>query len=115
MQGNQRYAKFVWGKPTTIKDEKTKKEVETFELYALKGNRDNVAPMSGGVIVDAKDSFDQLGKPSVTMQMNAKGAKIWEELTGAAYTQKGYIAIVLDDVVYSAPGVSSGPIAGGRS
>src|SRR6478752_2594176 len=115
LQGNQRYAKFVWGKPTTIKDEKTKKEVETFELYALKGNRDNVAPMSGGVIVDAKDSFDQLGKPSVTMQMNAKGAKIWEELTGTAYTQKGYIAIVLDDVVYSAPGVSSGPISGGRS
>jgi len=112
---DQRYAKFVWGIPSTIVDEKTKKQVETVELYALKGNKDNKAAMSGGVVTDAKDSFDQLGKPSVTMQMNAKGAKEWEELTGLAYTQKSNIAIVLDDVVYSAPGVSTGPIAGGRS
>jgi SecD/SecF fusion protein len=115
LQGNQRYAKFVWGKPAVNTDDKTKKEVETVELYALKGNRDNIAPMSGGVVTEAKDDFDQLGKPAVSMQMNGKGAKIWEELTGKAYTQKSNIAIVLDDVVYSAPGVSSGPIAGGRS
>jgi SecD/SecF fusion protein len=49
------------------------------------------------------------------MQMNGQGAKAWEELTGRAYTQKSNIAIVLDDVVYSAPGVSTGPISGGRS
>ncbi len=115
LQANQHYAKFVWGKPNTIKDEKTKKEIETADLYALKGNRDNIAPMSGGVITDAKDDFDQLGKPAVSMQMNGKGAKVWEELTGKAYTQKSNIAIVLDDIVYSAPGVSSGAIAGGRS
>ncbi|GEP52302.1 protein translocase subunit SecDF [Flavobacterium noncentrifugens] len=115
LSGDQRYAKFVWGIPTTTVDEKTKKQVETVELYALKGNRDNQAAMSGGVITDAKDSFDQLGKPSVTMQMNGQGAKAWEELTGKAYTQKSNIAIVLDDIVYSAPGVSSGPISGGRS
>ena len=71
--------------------------------------------MSGGVISDARDTFDQSGKPAVSMQMDGQGAKIWEELTGRAYTQKGYIAIALDNVVYSAPGVSSGPIAGGRS
>ena len=115
LPADKRYAKFVWGKPSTTVDEKTKKEVETFELYALKGNRDNVAPLSGGVITDARDTFDQLGKPAVSMQMNGQGAKVWEELTGKAYTDKGYIAIALDDVVYSAPGVSSGPIAGGRS
>jgi SecD/SecF fusion protein len=44
------------------------------------------------------------------MQMNGQGAKGWEELTGRAYTQKSNIAIVLDNIVYSAPGVSSGPI-----
>ncbi len=49
------------------------------------------------------------------MQMNGQGAKVWEELTGRAYTQKSFIAIALDDMVYSAPGVTSGPIAGGRS
>lgn len=115
LPADKRYAKFVWGKPVVKVDEKTKVESESAELYALKGNRDNNAPMSGGVIVDARDSFDQMGKPSVTMQMNGAGAKTWEELTGRAYTQKSFIAIVLDDVVYSAPGVTSGPISGGRS
>ena len=115
LPSDKRYAKFVWGKPSTTIDEKTKKSVETVELYALKGNRDNQAAMSGGVVTDAKDSFDQLGKPAVTMQMSGQGAKAWEELTGKAFTQKSNIAIVLDDVVYSAPGVTSGPISGGRS
>lgn len=125
----QRFAKFVWGKPTNERvlerqvlyptmpnynDAKAKK-VEVVELYALKGNKNNQAPISGGVVVDAFDTFDQLGKPAVSMQMNGKGAKQWEELTGKAYTQKSNIAIVLDNVVYSAPGVSSGAIAGGNS
>ncbi|WP_413998959.1 protein translocase subunit SecDF [Flavobacterium sp. W1B] len=114
LAADQRYAKFVWGKLTTIKDAKDK-SVEAVELYALKGNRDNIPAMSGGVVTDAKDTFDQLGKPAVSMQMNGQGAKGWEELTGKAYTQKSNIAIVLDNVVYSAPGVSSGPISGGRS
>ncbi|MBA0883275.1 protein translocase subunit SecDF [Flavobacterium undicola] len=111
---DQRYAKFVWGKLTKLKDAKDK-EVEAVELYALRGNRDNAPAMLGGVVTDAKDTFDQMGKPAVSMQMNGQGAKAWEELTGRAYTQKTNIAIVLDNVVYSAPGVSSGPISGGRS
>ena len=53
--------------------------------------------------------------PTVSMQMNTKGAKIWEEMTGNAYSQSSQIAIVLDDIVYSAPGVTSGPISGGNS
>ncbi|MEZ7506885.1 protein translocase subunit SecDF [Flavobacterium sp. Arc2] len=114
LTADQRYVKFVWGIPSIIQDAKGK-DIESVELYALKGNRDNVAAMSGGVVTDAKDTFDQLGKPAVSMQMNGQGAKAWEELTGRAYTQKSNIAIVLDDIVYSAPGVSSGPIAGGRS
>jgi SecD/SecF fusion protein len=114
LAADQHNAKFVWRKPTTIKDAKGK-EIEAVELYALKGNRDNVPAISGGVVTDAKDTFDQMGKPAVSMQMNSQGAKVWEELTGRAFTQKSYIAIVLDDIVYSAPGVTSGPIAGGRS
>lgn len=114
LAGDQRYAKFVWGITSVIKDAKGK-DVDAVELYALKGNRDNIPAMSGGVVTDAKDTFDQSGKPAVSMQMDGQGAKSWEELTGRAYTQKSNIAIVLDDVVYSAPGVSSGPISGGRS
>ena len=114
LAGDQNYAKFVWSKPTTIKDAK-QNDIEAVELYALKGNRSNTPDMSGGVVTDAKDTFDQMGKPAVSMQMNSQGAKTWEELTGRAFSQKSYIAIVLDNVVYSAPGVTSGPIAGGRS
>ena len=108
LPGNISDVKFLWGKPTD-------KTSEIVELYAIKGNRTNVPPLSGGVIIDAKDDFNQMGKPSVTMQMNGQGAKVWEELTGKAYTQQSNIAIVLDNIVYSAPGVTSGPIAGGRS
>ncbi|RKS03481.1 protein translocase subunit SecDF [Flavobacterium sp. 102] len=115
LPGDKRFAKFVWGKPVTNTDAKTKKETTTVDLYALKGNKDDVAPLGGGVIVDAGDTFDQMGKPAVSMQMNGAGAKEWERLTNNAYTQKGFIAIALDDVVYSAPGVTSGPISGGRS
>lgn len=115
LPADKRYAKFVWGKAVVKVDEKTKKETSTADLYVLKGNRDDIAPMSGGVIVEARATFDQMGKPAVSMQMNGAGAKTWEELTGRAYTQKTAIAIALDDVVYYAPGVSSGPIAGGNS
>lgn len=109
-----RYVKFAWG---------VEREVETVDgetmvfqdLYAIKGNRDMVPPLSGGVVVDAAQSYDPAGRVDVTMQMNGKGAKIWEDMTGAAYTNGSQIAIVLDDVVYSAPGVTSGAIAGGRS
>lgn len=108
LPAEQRYVRFAWGKLNP-------KAPNVVELYALKANREGIPPMSGGVITDARESFDQMGRPSVTMQMNATGAKKWEELTGKAYTQQSNIAIVLDNIVYSAPGVSSGPIAGGRS
>ncbi len=47
--------------------------------------------------------------------MNASGARTWENMTGKAFREATNIAIVLDDIVYSAPGVSKGAIAGGRS
>jgi SecD/SecF fusion protein len=70
------------------------KEIEAVELYAL-GNRDNVPAMGGGVVTDAKDSFDQMGKPACSMQMDGQGAKAWEELTGRAYTQKKYTIVLI--------------------
>lgn len=85
------------------------------ELYALRGNREGIAPLTGGVITDAVQTFDEMNNPAVSMNMDVKGAKIWEVLTGEAYKERGFIAIVLDDIVYSAPGVSDGPISGGQS
>ncbi len=104
---DMRYAKFVWGIQ--------QKDSEFAELYAIKSNRDNMPQLSGAVITDARQDYDQISRPAVSMQMNAKGAKIWEEMTKVAYETQGFIAIVLDDIVYSAPSVSSGPIAGGNS
>ena len=102
-----RYVNFAWGKPTPNAD--------IVDLYLIKSNRDAVAPLSGGVIVDAVQTYSQLGQPAVSMQMDSKGARIWENMTGKAFKEGSNIAIVLDDVVYSAPGVNNGAIAGGRS
>lgn len=107
LPAEQRYVKFVWGKPM--------RDSELVDLYALKGNKTGEPDLSGSVITDATQTYDQLGRIVVSMNMNGKGAKKWEEMTTKAYQQGSQIAIVLDDVVYSAPGLSSGPISGGRS
>ena len=101
-----RYVKFLWGKTDTD---------GLSSLYAIKSNREDISPLSGGVVVDASQSYDALGNPAVSMQMNAQGARVWENLTDIAYRQNSNIAIVLDDIVYSAPGVTRGAISGGRS
>jgi SecD/SecF fusion protein len=102
-----RYIKFAWGKSIPGSD--------VLDLYVLKSNRDNSAPLSGGVVVDAVQTYDAIGNPAVSMQMNGKGSRIWENLTGNAFKQASNIAIVLDNIVYSAPGVTKGAISGGRS
>ena len=102
-----RFTKFLWSKSDT--------NSELIDLYAIRSNRLNTPQLGGSVIVDARSTYDQFNSPAVSMQMNAKGARIWEEMTGKAFRENGNIAIVLDDLVYSAPGVSKGAIAGGRS
>ncbi len=104
---NLRYTKFAWSKG--------KKDAEIIDFYALKGNRDNEPELSGGVITDASQTYDQTNNVVVSMQMDGKGAKKWEEMTERAFNQRSQIAIVLDNIVYSAPGVSKGKISGGRS
>lgn len=106
-----RNTKFLWSIPEFNND----LGEEITSLYAIKGNKDNVPQLSGGVIVDAQQSYTQVGRVSVTMQMNGTGAKIWEDMTEYAYNEGTQIAVVLDNIVYSAPGVSNGKISGGRS
>ena len=86
---------------------------EQFRLYAIKvSDPSGRAPLEGDVITSASDGYDQLGKPDVSMQMNAEGTRIWADLTRKNVDKA--IAIVLDDVVYSAPNVN-GEINGGNS
>ena len=85
-----------------------------YELYCLRmtgsGNR---APLEGDVIESAKDDFDNFtGRPVVTMQMNEDGAREWANLTKKNIGKP--VAIVLDNLVYSAPNVNQ-EITGGNS
>ncbi|WP_289044734.1 protein translocase subunit SecDF [uncultured Olleya sp.] len=102
-----KHTKFVFGKPT--------ENSELVDLFVLKGNRDNEPPLNGAVVTDARQSYNQANKVVVSMQMNSKGAKIWEKMTGEAFKTQGQIAVVLDNTVYSAPSSSTGPIAGGST
>lgn len=85
-----------------------------FYLYAIKvSNRDGKAPLEGNVITDASSSLSQYQTSfEVDMAMNPEGAKIWSRLTKDNIGR--CIAIVLDDMVYSAPRVNQ-QIDGGRS
>lgn len=89
-----------------------------FELHAIKlTGRDNKAPLGGDVIANAREDYDQTGKPEVVMIMNSEGAKIWRRMTAEASKDpinKRSVAIVLDDYVYSSPTVQS-EISGGIS
>ena len=89
------------------------KSGQIFELYAIKSTeRNGKAPLEGDVITDARDEFDNFGKPSVSMSMNTDGARRWATLTKNNIGKA--IAIVLDGYVYSAPNVN-GEITGGNS
>ena len=108
LPGDVQFTKFLWERPT--------KDSEVASLYALKSNRDNTPRISGDVVSDARDQFDQFNRPAVGMDMNVKGAKLWEKLTSEANLNNTGIAIVLDNKVYTAPGVSQvGGISGGSS
>jgi len=87
-----------------------------YELVAIKASsRDGKAPLDGGVVTDARVTYDngrQGGQPSVSMTMNAEGANIWARLTKENIGKQ--VAIVLDGTVYSYPTVQS-EITGGSS
>ena len=61
--------------------------------------------MTGEVITDARQDLDQSARPSISMQMNSNGAKSWRRLTSNNIGKR--IAIVLDNLVYSAPFVQN--------
>ena len=104
--------KLRWGaKAEDFGGQNTKGDI--FELYALKITEPSGrAPLEGDVITNAKDDFDQMGHPSVSMQMNSDGARRWSQITKQNIGKA--VAIVLDDAVYSAPRILT-QIDGGNS
>ena len=114
--------KFMWGyKPKEFKNDAGEVVGEYFELYAIKvTNREGKAAMSGDIISSARTDFDAEsgGHPFINMTMTGQAAVEWATLTrnnSPQGGQKGHsIAVVMDNMVYSAPTVN-GEIKGGSS
>jgi len=100
-----RYAKFVWDLPA--------KDSEVVNLYALKGNRSGIAPIEGDVISSASQGFSQFGaNPEISMTMKSTASKKWAKMTENNVGK--FVAVVLDNNVYTAPRVN-GKIPNGRT
>lgn len=103
--------KFLYG----AEDKKSRKNPNApLRLYAIKtAMGGSEAKLEGDRVVNARMDFNPLtGQPEVSMEMDAVGARIWKKMTG---DNKGrFVAVVLDDKVYSSPIVND-EIAGGRT
>lgn len=109
LPNNLKYVKFLWNYKAEPSADGT---TEIIGLYAIKSNRNDKAPIDGDVIADAKQDYDQLSKPVVSMSMNGVGTKKWAKMTGENVGK--FVAVVLDDYVYTAP-VVNGAITGGQT
>ncbi len=105
-------AKLAWAsKPQTL-DLTDGTSAQFLDIYALKVPRDGKPRLDGSSISSAVQDFDMKGEVEVRMRMNTEGAQTWKLMTGENVGK--CIAIVLDDLVQSAP-VVQGEIAGGSS
>lgn len=104
--------KLAWGAKPEAVDYNDGTTGQVLDLFALRVPRGGKPKLDGSAIVNAAQDFNMKGEVEVTMQMNAEGAQVWKVMTGDNVGKA--VAIVLDNVVYSAPVVQS-EIAGGRS
>jgi SecD/SecF fusion protein len=107
-----KYAKFLWDYKPFDANAADEDSEPFIGLYAIKGNRNDKPTIEGDVILDAGQVFDQLNKPEVSMTMNSSGTKQWAKMT--ADNVGNFVAVVLDDYVYTAPSVNQA-ITGGRT
>jgi preprotein translocase subunit SecD len=83
--------------------------------YAEGGGRIAVirrAIVSGDQLIDANQAFDENGAPTVNIVFNASGGKAFGKITQENVGKP--FAIILDDVVLSAPNIQE-PILGGQA
>lgn len=82
-------------------------------LYAIKTFGRSKPKLEGDVISNASADFDQTtGEPTVNLEMNSVGTRVWAQMT--TENKNKPIAIALDNIVYSAPFVNE-PITTGDS
>lgn len=103
--------KFVYGAENT---ESARNPNAPLYLYALKTVPGaNEAKLEGDHVTEARMDYNPLsGKPEVVMAMDNVGSRLWKKMTGDNVGK--FVAVVLDDKVYSAPRVD-GEIAGGNT
>src|SRR6185312_39368 len=101
--------KFLYG----LEQKNEKNGQRYFELYAIKTvPGTDKAKLEGEGVEDSRADYDEHGRPAIKMTMTPTGSRVWAKLTADNVGRP--IAIVLDDIVYSAPNVN-GPIEGGNS
>lgn len=81
----------------------SRKSKSQVPFYVLRTYNREKAPLEGDAIEEAKQDFNNEGKPIVSITMNNVGADKWGILTEKSHKNQIPIAIVLDGVVYSAP------------
>jgi SecD/SecF fusion protein len=81
-------------------------EEPKLQLFFLDLGRSRKSKLTGEVIVNARKDFDERGRHAVSMSMNSTGTRVWAKWTADAATKGSRIAITLDNLVYSAPGVN---------
>jgi SecD/SecF fusion protein len=99
---------FMYGKPENSQEGNE----NILAFYAIKTLENGQARLEGDKIEKASQQYDERSRPSISMEMNGEGARIWSQMTKANIGKP--IAIVLDNVVYSAPNVQ-GEIPNGSS
>ncbi len=105
--------RFLWAVKADNDDKAVNKKNPFITLYAIKRGLDGKAPLEGDVVTNASAGVDHKQRSyEVSMNMDGRGARLWKKLTGANVNRR--IAIVLDNLVYSAPNVN-GEIPNGSS
>ena len=100
---------FMYGKP----DESDPKAKDVLALYAIKTLENGLAELEGDHVANAAQDFDERGKVAIKMNMDKIGTSIWAKMTTKNVGKP--IAIVLDNIVYSAPNVNDAITTGNSS
>jgi len=100
---------FMYGKA----DESDPKAKDVLALYAIKTLENGLAELEGDHVANAAQDFDERGKVAIKMNMDKIGTSIWAKMTTKNVGKP--IAIVLDNIVYSAPNVNDAITTGNSS
>lgn len=103
--------KFLYGAEEKANRRNANAPLRLFAIKTASGTEES--KLEGDRVVEARMDYNPLnGQPEVSMEMDATGARIWKKMTGE---NKGrFVAVVLDDKVYSSPRVNE-EIGGGRT